>query len=78
MYCKILISVPEDFLNYLTKDGGKYYCSLCEYSSSNKTHVKDHIESQHFPNTFSYQCPYCDNVVGTNKALKRHIQRLHK
>ena len=76
-----MISSIEDFEEYISKepDGVKYYCSICEkFRKRGRSDVKDHIESIHFPNSFSYQCQYCDHVVGTNKALTRHVQRLHK
>ena len=41
------------------------------------SNVRNHIESRHFPNTFSYTCRECPAVFGTFNALNMH-QRTHR
>ena len=75
-----LVSSVEDFDSYIVKEAESqgYYCSLCSlYGKRGRTDVRDHIESRHFPGTFSYNCLQCNQTLPTNKALKRHKQK-HK
>ena len=73
------INSPDDFEQYVQRsETGIYLCHLCNYSQTQFSVVKNHVESKHFPNTFSYQCQQCDTVLGTNTALYRHVQRVHK
>ena len=72
------ITKPVDFENYMMPNGvGGYTCSLCAYTKS-RTLVRLHVESIHFPNTFSYICPGCEKAFGTNKAFIMHKNRAHK
>jgi len=77
---KGLISTAEDFDNFIEKepeDQG-YFCSICfAFRKRGKADVRNHVESKHFPNTFNYNCDVCGLTVGTNTALKRHMQRVH-
>lgn len=74
------ISKPEDFDQFISgkNENGKYACVLCAYNAVNKTDVRYHVESKHYPNHFSYNCQYCDHVLGTFIAMKRHVQAHHK
>ena len=73
------ISNPDDFDQYVQRGGSSgHYCQLCSYSQAQFSVVKNHIESKHFPNTFSYQCPFCNKNFGTNKAFIIHKNRYHK
>jgi len=77
---KGLVSSVEDFDSYIVKEAKSqgYYCSLCSmYGKRGRADVRDHIESRHFPGTFSYNCLQCNQTLPTNKALKRHKQK-HK
>jgi len=75
-----LITTAEDFENFIEKepeDQG-YFCSIClAFRKRGKVDVRNHVESKHFPNTFQYNCTVCGLSVGTNTALKRHMQRVH-
>ena len=54
-------------------------CAICDqYSGQQKRDTRNHIESVHFPNSFTYECQFCDMVLNTNKALARHKERYHK
>ena len=71
---------PEYFDQYIQRvSEGVLMCNVCgDFSSERRYRVRNHVESKHFPNTFSYQCQQCDTVLGTNTALYRHVQRVHK
>ena len=72
------ITNPQDLDQFvLTSEDGSYYCGICSQAANQKSNLKKHIESKHFPNLFSYQCPECPHVVGTKKALDRHKERIH-
>jgi len=77
---KGMITSAEDFDNFIEKepeDTG-YFCSIClAFRKRGKADVRNHVESKHFPNTFTYSCDMCGLTVGTNTALKRHMQRVH-
>jgi len=71
----------EDFDQYASKEIGQngYFCQICqEFRKRSKPEVMCHVESKHFPNTFMYQCPQCEHILGTRTALTRHLQRMHK
>ena len=72
------VTNPEDLDQFvLTSEDGSYFCGICNQAMSQKSNLKRHIESKHFANSFSYQCPECPHVVGTRKALERHKQNCH-
>ena len=67
------ITNPQDLDQYiLTSGDGSYYCGICHQAMRDRSNIKRHIESKHFPNVFSYQCPECPHVVGTKRALQKH------
>ena len=69
---------PEDFKKYIVRTDRGQTCSICHnFSHSSKSNVRKHIESRHFPNSFSYSCPNCATVVGTQMALDKHMA-IHK
>jgi len=74
------ITSLEDFDKFMEKEPetSGYFCSICQlYRKRGKADVRNHIESKHFPNSFTYNCHICSLVVGTNKALSRHVQNAH-
>jgi len=63
---------------YVTRssESGKPTCGVCgNFSNHSLGNVRHHIESRHFPNTFSYTCHHCHKTVATRKALQRHLQK---
>ena len=74
------IETPSDLLFYVGKDtlSGKHLCTICnKYQNINKSKVRDHIESIHFPKTFSYQCDLCDKTSSSKRGLEVHRSREH-
>ena len=72
------ITKPQDLDQFLlTSEDGSYYCGICHQAMRDRSNIKRHIESKHFPNVFSYQCPECSHVVGTKQALLKHKNRIH-
>ena len=71
-------SSPQDFEQHMISDGmGSFTCKLCDYTKT-RTHVRNHVESIHFPNTFTYNCDICGKEFGTNNAFSVHRKRMHK
>lgn len=74
-----MISKPEDFELYVTQTGSSCFsCSLCPATKSRKRDILGHVESKHFPHTFSYQCQYCEATLGTATAHRHHVRITHK
>lgn len=73
---------PEDLMQYVGKQQGAVksaYCTICNnFSHQAGHHVRNHVESIHFPNTFVYNCHHCEKVVTTRKALQHHMSKEHK
>ena len=63
---------------YVTRsEAGKPTCGVCgNFSNHSLGNVRHHIESKHFPNTFSYTCRECPATFGTYNSLNMH-QRSH-
>jgi len=74
---KGILSTPEDFKKYIVQDELKGpTCGVCfSFSHRSKSNVQNHIESKHFPNSFTYSCPKCYKNVSTKKALEIHNNR---
>lgn len=70
------ITNPQDLDQFvLTSEDGSYYCGICSQAANQKSNLKRQIESKHFPNLFSYQCPFCYISVGTRDALQNHKKK---
>jgi len=64
---------PSQLEQFIVKEQTGYMCSVCNiFTHNTKHHVRNHVESKHFPNTFLYSCPTCGKEVFTRKALERH------
>ena len=70
----------EDFDQFVTlNEVGLKFCGIClAYSTRKQADLRDHIESKHFPNAFSYTCQECGMVMNTNKAYKNHKFKKHR
>ena len=72
---------PEQLMEYVVRDpeSGKYYCVMCNnFSHLSKSNVRNHVESIHFPDTFSYSCSLCASTFKTRQELYRHRSQNHR
>ena len=72
-------NVFEQYLIRVKHEGkAGYRCKLCDKAVvTRKTDMTYHIESIHFPGTFSYSCNYCDAVLDGRNKMRKHIARHH-
>ena len=54
----------------------KFYCSKCEYKTTNKGHLKEHFQSKH--EGLKYFCKLCNAEYNYEGGRRNHIQRVHK
>ena len=81
------ITVWDDFRKFISvKEKGRtgrngkrstFGCSICDQRSLQKSHLMNHIERQHFRDTFVYTCPVCGNNPSTRHALECHMREKH-
>ena len=57
----------------MTKEGRKWYCTDCDYSSRNTGHVYEHIELKHVVHS-GYTCQKCGKVEKSKAAAGRHFK----
>ena len=73
---------PSDLFQFVveTFDGGKrFHCGLCnKFAHSGKTHVRNHVESVHYPNSFLYPCDQCEKSFPSKQNFQLHRSRVHK
>jgi len=71
---------PSELLQYVRKDqtDQKFHCTLCDkFSHKYSSCTRNHVESKHFPNTFSYPCDQCEMVFSTKSNYSMHRSRKH-
>ena len=71
---------PSELLQYVRKDqtDQKFHCTLCDkFSHKYSSCTRNHVESKHFPNTFSYPCDQCEMVFSTKSNFSMHRSRKH-
>jgi len=75
---------PSELLQFVSKatsDQGKsnFVCTICKtFSHLYRTNVRNHVESKHFPNMFSYECEHCGQTFPSKNSLQIHRHRVHK
>ena len=72
---------PSELLQFVSKklEDGRFHCILCDkFSHANSSCTRNHVESHHYPNIFSYQCDLCDQICSTRTKLNTHKQLKHK
>merc|ERR1711935_950500 len=70
---------PEDLDSFIERADGKHFCTICRtFSHSIRHHVRNHVESKHFPTAFTYSCPHCGKQTNTRKALENHVYKCRK
>jgi len=67
----------HEFINK-SSDGLGWQCNICGKICSQKVNLTKHVESVHFPNSFSYDCRHCGETFNTKNKLYVHVQRTHK
>jgi len=73
-------AVFDQYMEKSMLDDGKwnYKCTQCGKQAQWRSHMRNHIESAHFPGHFSYNCNHCEKTFTTEKALSIHVSRMHK
>lgn len=56
---------------------GQWQCQQCSFSSKQRHHVKNHIESKHIESG-GFLCQICNAICRTRQALTMHNFRKHK
>jgi len=75
---------PSEFLQFVcreTSEEGKprYICTICnKFCHASRTNVRNHVESKHFPNAFSYNCEICGQSFPSKNNVQLHRSRVHK
>jgi len=72
---------PSELLQFVKRDPGdqRYYCTICgKFSQATAQNTRNHVETKHFPNTFSYPCDQCDSVFSSKCSFSMHKSRKHK
>jgi len=72
---------PSELLQFVTRsqDDGRFHCTLCDkFSHQNSSCARNHVESNHFPSMFSYQCDQCEQTFSTKTNFNAHRTRKHK
>jgi len=74
---------PSELLQFVFRDTSvegkpKYLCSICnKFSHVSRTNVRNHVESKHFPNVFSYMCEVCGQAFPSKNNVQLHRSRVH-
>jgi len=68
------------FQDYIAKSdqNSGWQCTICGKESAHKGNLGKHVENVHFPDSFSYNCKYCNQVFNTKNKLHVHVARTHK
>ena len=59
------------------ESGIKLKCSLCSLTNKLRSNVANHVESAHFPNTFTYSCEYCGKIFKSLNSKNVHVSKRH-
>jgi len=73
-------SSTQMFQDYVSKSeqSSAWQCTICGKESAQKVNLVKHVENVHFPDSFSYDCKYCNQSFNTKNKLYVHIARTHK
>ena len=75
------INDRDSLLKYIKQNsvgaGASFQCTLCGKTNGQKNNIMNHVESIHFPGSFTYHCNLCDKTVKTKSALNLHNARYH-
>lgn len=67
----LVSSTDGSLVDYIPGSERPYQCRLCQYSSSNKGYIKQHlrVHKQRVP----YQCPFCEHKASDSNDLEKHM-----
>jgi len=69
----------QDYIMKVNSIGGdRFSCTLCGKENNQKGNLVRHVESVHFPNKFTHQCKYCNQIFSAKSSLYTHISNKHK
>ncbi len=63
--------------NFIEKSGTGYLCRECGKHCQDRSAVRNHLESIHFPSQ-GHNCDLCGKFLRTKHALYKHKSRYHK
>jgi len=70
---------PEELFQFVGKHAEKgYECTLCNIRFQARVTVRNHVESKHFPNMFTYTCQVCFKEMTSKNAKDTHMSIYHR
>ena len=72
-----VVSVLKSYAVF-NKNLKMFQCTICNKQCAQKSNMLRHIESIHFPNTFTYTCEYCNATLPTRKKKEHHLAKFHR
>ena len=68
---------PAELDQFVERSELGYSCNICaSFSHASRSNVRNHVESQHFPNTFVYTCDLCQKQCKSRQALQQHKSKI--
>ena len=71
-----MAEVDEKIQQLMEKIDGIFHCKACDYRSSQRHHMKEHVETH--IDGLSYPCQFCDKTFRLRKSLRVHNYSYHK
>jgi len=71
------IRTPDDLLKFVLPGDSGFICFYCSKAFPNKRDVRNHLESIHFPNYFTYSCEICGKEFKSLNSRNIHMTRSH-
>ena len=65
------------FEQVFTGSSFSFQCSMCEYSSTEKTNIRRHVKYQHLNVSDNVPCMDCGKVFKRKNAYKEHRKMVH-
>lgn len=75
MQCGHLLETQQSMLHHLNFSCNRpsnLCCSMCDYVSTRKGHLQEHIIAKHTEGPKMYKCPACQREYRTQGLLRRH------
>jgi len=70
---------PEELFQFVEKHPEKgYQCAICQIRFQARVTVRNHVESKHFPNMFTYTCQVCLKDMASKNAKDTHMSIYHR